>query len=102
MGLKDLLFDYYMRISYAEPVGECHYTIRCIPAETDRQRPGQMEMEILPEDNHTLGEDSFGNRLIMGRVDADHDSFLFHNMLSDFFIIMVNICYKHIATNSCI
>ena len=65
MGLKDLLFDYYMRISYAEPVGVCHYTIRCIPAETDRQRPGQMEIEILPEDNHTLGEDSFGNRLIM-------------------------------------
>lgn len=76
--MKDLLFDYYMRISYAEPVGECHYTIRCIPAETDRQRPGQMEIEFLPEDNHTLGEDSFGNRLITGRVDADHDSFIFH------------------------
>lgn len=76
--MKNLLFDYYMQISYAEPVGECHYTIRCIPAETINQRPGQAEIEILPEDNHTLGEDSFGNRLITGRVDADHDSFVFH------------------------
>lgn len=76
--MKNLLYDYYMRISYTEPVGECHYTIRCIPAETDDQRPGQMKMEIMPEDNHTLGEDSFGNRLITGRVDADHDLFVFH------------------------
>ncbi len=76
--MKDLLFDYYMRISYTEPVGECHYTIRCIPAETRIQRPGQMEIEIMPEDNHTLGQDSFGNQLITGRVDSDHDSFVFH------------------------
>lgn len=78
MGLKNLLYDYYMRISYAEPVGVCHYTIRCIPAETENQHPGQMEIEIMPEDNHTLGVDSFGNRLVTGRVDADHDSFVFH------------------------
>lgn len=76
--MKNLLFDYSMRISYSEPVGVCHYTIRCIPAATNNQRPGQTEIEIMPEDNHTLGEDSFGNRLITGRVDANHDSFIFH------------------------
>ncbi len=76
--MKNLLFDYTMHISYAEQVGGCHYTIRCIPAATKNQRPGAVEMEIFPEDNNTLGEDSFGNRLITGRVDADHDSFVFH------------------------
>ncbi len=75
--MKNLLFNYDMRISYAEPVGECHYTIRCIPAETKNQHLKYMEMEIMPEDNHTLGVDSFGNRLITGRVDARHDSFVF-------------------------
>lgn len=76
--MKNLLFDYRMRISYAEPVGVCHYTIRCIPMETKAQRLKGMEMEIAPEDNHTVGKDSFGNRLITGRVDAAHDSFIFH------------------------
>lgn len=76
--MKNLFFDYYMQISYTEPVGVCHYTIRCIPAETNKQRAAQMEIEIMPEDNHTLGMDSFGNRLITGRVDANHDSFVFH------------------------
>ncbi|MCM1155470.1 MAG: transglutaminase family protein [Roseburia sp.] len=76
--MKNLFFDYRMRISYTEPVGVCHYTIRCIPAVTENQRLVQMEMEIMPEDKHTLGVDSFGNRLITGRVDADHDSFVFH------------------------
>lgn len=76
--MKNLFFDYTMRISYTEPVGVCHYTIRCIPVSNENQQLMQMQMEILPEDNHTPGEDSFGNRLITGRVDADHDSFMFH------------------------
>ncbi|MCM1089106.1 MAG: transglutaminase family protein [Muribaculaceae bacterium] len=76
--MKNLLFDYVMQISYTEPVGECHYTIRCIPMENENQQPGRMKIEIMPEDNHTLGKDSFGNQLIIGRVNADHDSFVFH------------------------
>ncbi|MCM1252849.1 MAG: transglutaminase family protein [Clostridium sp.] len=76
--MKNLLFDYTMRISYAEPVGVCHYTIRCIPMETKAQSLKGMEIEIMPEDNHTVGKDSFGNRLITGRVDAAHDFFVFH------------------------
>lgn len=76
--MNNLFFDYIMRISYSEPVGVCHYTIRCIPVSNEKQRLVQTKIEILPEDNHTLGADSFGNRLIIGRVDADHDSFTFH------------------------
>lgn len=76
--MKNLFFDYTMRISYTEPVGVCHYTIRCIPVSNENQQLIGTQIEILPEDNHTLGEDSFGNRLITGRVDADHDSFTFH------------------------
>lgn len=36
--MKRLQFDYSMKINYTEQVDRCHYTIKCIPQDTERQR----------------------------------------------------------------
>lgn len=36
--MKRLQFDYSMKIKYSEQVNKCHYTIKCIPSDTERQR----------------------------------------------------------------
>lgn len=73
--MKRLSFDYQMQISYSEPVSCCHYTIKCLPGNTDRQRVEEIHMELLPESRYCRGEDSWGNAMIFGSVDEAHDRF---------------------------
>ena len=75
--MRELHFDYDMQIHYSEPVHLCHYTIKCIPADTDRQRLESYRIEMTDE---APGEsvDSFGNRILYGSVDAPHSEFRFH------------------------
>lgn len=75
--MKKLQFDYYMRITYSETVGRCHYTIKCVPPDTDRQRLDEIHIEITPRDTFGRSEDSFGNQILYGSVDREHDSFCF-------------------------
>ncbi|MGN1148387.1 MAG: transglutaminase domain-containing protein [Lachnospiraceae bacterium] len=76
--MKKLHFDYYMRITYSETAAKCHYTIKCVPPDTDRQRLDEINIEIVPDDAFWRSEDSFGNRILYGSVDREHDIFCFH------------------------
>lgn len=76
--MKRLHFDYYMGISYEKPVDICHYTIKCIPADTDRQKLELIHVEIEPRDYVSEETDSFGNRYLYGTVGKPHDQFYFH------------------------
>ena len=78
MDVKTLHFEYDMRIKYAEPAGKCHFTIRCMPAETKRQHLECFQIRFQPDAHYEQGEDSFGNRLFFGRVDGAHRLFSFH------------------------
>lgn len=73
--MKKLYFEYYMQIVYSEAAQSCRYTMKCIPAGTDRQRLETLEIQIHPEADYCEGEDSFGNRQLFGGVDIPHDSF---------------------------
>lgn len=75
--MKKLHFDYYMQISYSELVAKCHYTIKCIPPETDRQHLEHLIIEMKPENRISRGEDSFGNQMLYGSVNEEHDEFHF-------------------------
>ncbi len=72
-----LHFEYHMEIQYEMPVHLCHFTIKCIPKNTKRQRLLDYSIELLPESPYSFGEDAWGNRQIYGRVEGDHDSFTF-------------------------
>lgn len=67
-----------MQITYSNNVEKCHYTIKCIPVNTDRQHIEQMNIELVPENSFSKGEDSFGNRMIYGSIEEPHRQFVFH------------------------
>ena len=75
--MKKLAYDYYMRISYSIPVENCHFTIKCFPQSTDRQRVLTQKIDISAQ-GYSEGRDGFGNRQIYGGVESEHDIFVFH------------------------
>lgn len=75
--VKILNFSYYMQIDYSEVVSSCHFTIKCLPRETLRQRIEEVEVELSPDVSFDMGNDSFGNRQIYGWDDVDHTTFSF-------------------------
>lgn len=47
--MKKLTFDYYMQIDYSETVSSCHFTIKCLPKETLRQRAENVKVLLSPD-----------------------------------------------------
>lgn len=75
--MKKLTFDYYMQIDYSEPVSSCHFTIKCLPQETLRQRVENIQIRLSPDVPYSTGRDSFGNAQIYGWDDVLHTTFSF-------------------------
>lgn len=75
--MKKLTFDYYMQIDYSEPVSSCHFTIKCLPQETLRQRVENIQIHLSPNVPYSTGRDSFGNAQIYGWDDVLHTTFSF-------------------------
>lgn len=75
--MKKLTFDYYMQIDYSEPVSSCHFTIKCLPQETLRQRAENIQIRLSPDVPYSTGKDSFGNAQIYGWDDVLHTTFSF-------------------------
>lgn len=75
--MTHLHFSYHMEINYEETVSRCHFTIKCIPKEDERQHLAGMEISLVPDTGYSWGKDSFGNRKIYGCVTKPHRRFLF-------------------------
>lgn len=75
--MSKLHFDYRMELDFAETVTESHYTIKCLPKDTDMQRISDIEISIFPENRFQRGKDSFGNLTVYGNVIKPHDTFGF-------------------------
>ncbi|MCM1415700.1 MAG: transglutaminase family protein [bacterium] len=75
--MKKLTFDYYMQIDYSEVVSSCHFTIKCLPQETLRQRVEEINIQLSPNVPYNRGADSFGNAQIYGWDDVEHTTFSF-------------------------
>ena len=72
-----LHFAYKMEINYENPVGRCHFTIKCIPREDARQHLLGINLSVFPETPYSSGTDSFGNRQIYGCETEPHKQFIF-------------------------
>lgn len=75
--MSKLHFDYWMELSFTELVTECHYTIKCLPKDTDMQKISDLDIKITPSNSFQKGEDSFGNQTIYGNVMKPHNKFGF-------------------------
>lgn len=73
--MKRLRFCYVMHIQFDSPVSEHHFTIKCVPVDTPRQKIEQLEVSVFPDHDLSRGEDSFGNHCIHGYCGVPHDHF---------------------------
>jgi len=76
--VKKLHFDYLMEIGYSVDVSWCCYTIKCIPADSERQRISNMKIDMIPETRPEWAVDAHGNKYIFGCNDMPHSFFKFH------------------------
>lgn len=72
-----LNYEYKMKITYSEPVGRCHFTIKSIPADDFRQKSISYNISIAPPVQYSKSQDSFGNIQIIGKEDESHSEFEF-------------------------
>ena len=70
-----LQFEYHMTLTYSHPVSESHYTLKCLPRDTDMQRITDLNITIAPAHDCQRGTDSFGNLTVYGNLYFPHDRF---------------------------
>lgn len=70
-----LNYQYKMKISYAEPVGKCYFTMKSIPADDFRQRSISYDISLSPLTQYSESKDSFGNIQIIGSESETHREF---------------------------
>ncbi len=75
--MEILHFEYQMEIQYENPVHLCHFTIKCIPKNDERQQLLDSKISLEPDTAYSFGEDAWQNRQIYGRVEGAHDRFSF-------------------------
>lgn len=73
--MKTLQFTYEMRTSFEASVWDHHYTLKCIPVNSERQKVEQFTLKIEPAGTYEWSEDSFHNAMVFGCVPEAHDSF---------------------------
>lgn len=64
-----------MKLYYSEPVNPCHFTIKCIPRDTSRQKLANINIQMDPYASYTRGYDGNGNEKITGSVRTPHDHY---------------------------
>lgn len=76
--MSKLQFEYRMTLNYSQPISECHYTLKCLPPDTDMQQISQLQISITPDHDYQRGSDSFGNLTIYDNLYFPHSSFTLH------------------------
>ena len=76
--MSKLHFEYWTDISYSQIVTACHYTLKCLPQDTDMQKVTDLEIKITPQHDYHRSTDSYGNQIVYGDIYVNHDKFSFH------------------------
>lgn len=70
--MKRLYFDYQMKIKYSELASLCHFSFKCIPKNTARQRLVDLNIYLSPSVHFSRCTDSFDNIKLIGTVKEPH------------------------------
>lgn len=73
--MERLHFKYSMRLYYSEAVNPCHFTIKIIPKDTNRQKLSDINIQMDPRADYSHGDDGFENKKIIGSVRVPHDHY---------------------------
>lgn len=75
--MKELHFEYKMRLDFSSLVEKHRFTLKCIPHSTERQEISDLKVQVYPKEFLSNAEDSFGNHCIYGYAEGKHDHFSF-------------------------
>ena len=75
--MKELHFEYKMRLDFSSLVEKHRFTLKCIPRSNERQEISDLEVMVYPKEFLSDAWDSFGNRCIYGHAEGKHDHFSF-------------------------
>ena len=75
--MKELRFEYVMRLDFSPMVSKHRFTLKCIPHSDERQKVSELEVVAYPREFISEAEDAFGNHCIYGHAEGMHDHFSF-------------------------
>ena len=73
--MKELHFEYRMKLVFDHPVREHRFTLKCIPRSNERQEIRDLFQAVYPMEFLSSSEDSYGNHCMYGFSDRQHDHF---------------------------
>ena len=73
--MRRLSYQYYMLLSFSEPVNRQNFTLRCFPQSDERQQIEEQHIEIRPSYVGGTETDSYGNRCVYGFIENRHTEF---------------------------
>lgn len=72
-----LSFKYYMKLTFSDPVAKHRFSLKCTPKTDKDQRVWITRREVYPNSFISEGKDSFGNMIIYGYEESEHNKFFF-------------------------
>lgn len=73
--MKELHFEYRMKLTFEPQVEKHRFTLKCVPCSDMRQEITNLSVEVYPKEFLSNDEDSFGNYCIYGYSEKKHDHF---------------------------
>ena len=70
-----LKFVYEMQLDFSKPVTDHHYSVKCFPQDTLRQKIIESSLVIEPDGTEGFATDSFGNKSVYGLIPGEHSFF---------------------------
>lgn len=76
--MKNLHFNYTMKIQFDSPIREHRFTLKCTPVSNDRQTITNFNIDVFPKEFLGTDMDAFGNSCIYGYSEHKHNYFSIH------------------------
>lgn len=73
--MKELHFEYRMKLDFDSPVCQHRFTLKCTPVSNERQKIETLLTDVYPKEFLATSCDSFGNSCIYGYSEGKHDHF---------------------------
>lgn len=73
--MKELHFEYRMKLVFDNPVRQHRFTLKCVPESGERQKIMGLSIDVYPREFLADSTDSFGNYCIYGYSEKEHEHF---------------------------
>lgn len=73
--MKELHFEYGMKLTFDNSISQHRFTLKCVPGSNERQQIQGLSVDVYPKEFLASSMDSFGNYCIYGYSESQHDYF---------------------------